>query len=179
MTRSKQSASRSHEWRPLLLLLTAAVVLLDRFTKHFIKQHLAIGDAIVLIPGWLRITHVLNNGAAFSLFADSASPAFIHRALVGFSIFAVVILAILLLQNGPEFSRISVAFAIILGGALGNLYDRVRFIFVTDFIEVHIYRYHWPDFNFADSAIVIGACMLVIEMMRSPQSNAGHPTRKI
>jgi signal peptidase II len=172
-------AEKIKDWRPVMLLFTAIVILLDRLTKHIIKHHLSTGDAIVLIPGWLRITHVMNNGAAFSLFADSASPAFIHRALVGFSLFAVVILCVLLWQSGPQFSRISLAFAIVLGGALGNMYDRIRYIYVTDFIEVHIYRFHWPDFNLADSAIVIGACLLVLEMLRPPAPEHGQPTRKI
>jgi signal peptidase II len=179
MNETENIAPKIKDWRPLMLLLTGIVILIDRLTKQYIKRHLATGDAVVVIPGWLRITHVMNNGAAFSLFADSASPAFIHRALVGFSVFAVLVIAVLLFQSGPAFSRISIAFAIILGGAIGNLYDRARYIYVTDFIEVHIYRYHWPDFNFADSCIVIGACLLVFEMMRPPKANPGQPTRKI
>jgi len=167
------------DWRPLMLLLSVLVIVADRLSKQYIQLHLMIGDAIVLVPGWLRITHVMNTGAAFSLFADSASPALVHRLLVAFSVFAVAILGVLLYQSGPGFSRISIAFAIILGGAIGNLYDRVRYEYVTDFIEVHIYTYHWPDFNFADSAIVIGACLLVMEMLRPPVVDPGLPTRKI
>jgi signal peptidase II len=60
----------------------------------------------------------------------------------------------------------SVAFALILGGAVGNLYDRIHLKYVIDFLEVHIVHYHWPDFNVADSAIVVGACLLFLEMLR-------------
>jgi len=72
---------------------------------------------------------------------------------------------------GRSITLTSVALALILGGALGNLYDRVRFSYVVDFLEVHIVHYHWPDFNVADSAIVVGACLLLLEMLR-PQRSA-------
>ena len=73
------------------------------------------------------------------------------------------------LAHGPAFSLTSVALALILGGALGNLYDRIRFHHVVDFLAVKIYHYNWPDFNIADSCIVIGACLLLLEIFR-PQA---------
>jgi signal peptidase II len=73
---------------------------------------------------------------------------------------------VLLWRTGREFTLSSIALALILGGALGNLYDRIRFHHVVDFLEVHIIHYHWPDFNVADSCIVIGACLLLIEILR-------------
>jgi len=82
----------------------------------------------------------------------------------------VVVLA-LIWKMGRSITLTSVALALILGGALGNLYDRVRFSYVVDFLEVHIVHYHWPDFNVADSAIVVGACLLLLEMLR-PQRSA-------
>ncbi len=78
---------------------------------------------------------------------------------------------IMLWRAGRTITPTSIALALILSGALGNLYDRVRYHFVIDFIEVHICHYHWPDFNVADSCIVIGACLLLIEIFR-PQHEA-------
>ena len=82
---------------------------------------------------------------------------------------AIVVFAFLWL-SGRTFSLTSVALALILGGALGNLYDRIRFHHVVDFLAVKIYHYNWPDFNVADSCIVIGACLLLLEIFR-PQSH--------
>jgi signal peptidase II len=113
-----------------------------------------------------RLTHVLNTGAAFSLFEGSTSPATVRNLLIAFSVFAVIVVLGLLWKFGSTFSLVSFSLALILGGALGNLYDRVRYQHVVDFLEVHIVHYHWPDFNVADSAICIGAVLLLIEMLR-------------
>ena len=118
----------------------------------------------------LRITHVENTGAAFSMFAESATPAAVRKGLILFSLFAVVIVLIMLWRVGRSITLTSVALALILGGAIGNLYDRIVYHYVVDFIEVHIVHYHWPDFNVADSCIVIGACLLMIEIFRPQQT---------
>ena len=152
--------------RGLLLALSAFVVFVDHFTKRFIVHRLPAGHAHTVIPHILRITHVLNTGAAFSMFAETASPAAVRYGLVLFSIFAAIVVFAMLWRAGATITVTSVALALILGGALGNLYDRVRYHYVIDFIEVHIIHYHWPDFNVADSAIVIGACLLLIEIFR-------------
>ena len=164
-------ALKQRDYRPWLLLLSAIVIALDHITKLWDIKDVPLGHAITILPGIVRITHVMNTGAAFSMFAESASPQLLHRALIGFSIFAVVVILILLLRIGRTFTTTSLALALILGGAIGNLYDRVRYKYVIDFIEVHIFRYHWPDFNVADSCIVIGACLLMLEIFR-PAGNA-------
>jgi signal peptidase II len=159
---------RDRRW--LLLLLSAVVVLLDRLSKQWIEAHIKLGGAIVVIPRIFRLTHVLNTGAAFSIFESSKSPTLVRDLLVVFSILAIVVVLGLLFSIGRQLTPTSVALALILGGAIGNLYDRLRFSYVVDFLEVHIIRYHWPDFNVADSCIVIGACLLLLEMLR-PQRN--------
>ncbi len=166
-------AFKQRDYRPWLLLLSAIVIALDHTTKLWDMKTVPLGHAITIIPGVLRITHVMNTGAAFSLFAESASPQLMHRVLIGFSIFAVVVILGLLLRIGRTLTTTSLALALILGGAIGNLYDRLRYKFVIDFIEVHIYHYHWPDFNVADSCIVIGACLLLLEIFRP----VSHETR--
>lgn len=165
------TASLRRDMRWLILAIAALVVLLDRLTKLWIIAHIPSGQAIVVIPKVFRLTHVLNTGAAFSMFEGSASPNLVRNLLIGFSVIAVVVVLILIWKMGRGFSLTSLALALILGGALGNLYDRIRFSYVVDFLEVHIVHYHWPDFNVADSAIVVGACLLLIEMLR-PQRSA-------
>ena len=153
--------------RGLVLAISALVIILDRITKRIVSQQLPNGQAHTVIPGIFRITDVHNTGAAFSLFAD-ASPVLVRNILIAFSVFAVLILVGMLWRVGRALTVTSVALALILGGAFGNLYDRIRYHHVIDFLEVHIVNYHWPDFNIADSCIVIGACLLLIEIF-SPQ----------
>ncbi|WP_260705646.1 signal peptidase II [Edaphobacter flagellatus] len=169
--KKKTGAASRHRYFPLLLAISAFVALADHLSKKFIVHHLPTGRAHTVIPGLLRITHVLNTGAAFSFLADSASPDLVLKGLILFSAAAVIIVGVLLLRSCDSLSLTSIALALILGGAIGNLYDRIVYHYVIDFIEVHIFHYHWPDFNFADSAIVIGACLLMIEIFR-PQPEA-------
>jgi signal peptidase II len=150
----------------LVLAISAAVVLLDRITKRIVAAQLPHGQAHTVIPGIFRITDVHNTGAAFSMFAESTSPTTIRNILIAFSVLAVLILAAMLWRVGRTLTITSVSLALILGGAFGNLYDRVRYHYVIDFLEVHIAHYHWPDFNVADSCICIGACLLIIEIFR-------------
>ena len=152
---------RDKRW--VCFLIAVMVVALDRWSKLWIIAHVRPGYAIPVIPHVLRLTHVLNTGAAFSMFSESASPELVRNFLVVFSAIAVVVVFVLILRWGRRLSLTSISLALILGGALGNLYDRWRFHSVVDFLEVHIVHYHWPDFNVADSAIVIGACLLLLE----------------
>ena len=150
---------------PWLLLLSALVFLADRLSKRWVEAHIQIGGAIPVIPRVLRITHWTNGGAAFSLFAESASPHLVHWILVGFNLVAATAVFIALIRLGDRFTLTTVALALILAGALGNFHDRLLYGSVVDFIEVHIFSYHWPDFNVADSAIVSGACMLFLDTL--------------
>jgi signal peptidase II len=157
--------------RGLVLGLSALVVILDRITKHIVAQQLPNGQAHTVIPGVFRISDVHNTGAAFSMFAENASPVTVRNILIAFSAIAVIVLFGMLWRVGRYLTVTSVALALILGGAFGNLYDRVRYHYVIDFLEVRIVHYHWPDFNVADSCIVIGACLLLIEIFRPQQQN--------
>ena len=158
------------DWRWLLLVIAALVIVLDRASKRWIVAHVLPGQAITVWPHVFRITHVLNTGAAFSMFEGTTSPLLVRNLLVGFSALAVVVILFLIWRMGRRISATAVALALILGGAIGNMYDRIRLGYVVDFLEVHIVHYHWPDFNVADSCIVVGACLLLLEMLR-PQKN--------
>jgi signal peptidase II len=160
-------ASKPRDWRVPLLAFSAVLILLDRLTKNWVTQHIEIGNAIPVIPRVFRITHVLNSGAAFSLFADSLTPERVRGMLIAFSLLAAVAVFLALLKMGRRLTLTTVALALILAGAIGNLYDRVRFASVVDFLEIHILSYHWPDFNVADSAIVVGGILLMLDAFRS------------
>ena len=150
---------------PWLLSVSALVFLLDRVTKVWVSTHIALGGAIPMIPRVLRITHWTNEGAAFSMFAESASPHLVRWALVGFSLLAATAVMVALVRMGERFTVTTFALALVLAGALGNVHDRILYGSVVDFIEVHIFSYHFPDFNVADSSIVIGACLLLLESL--------------
>ena len=150
---------------PWLLSISALVFLLDRVTKVWVSTHIALGGAIPIIPRVLRITHWTNEGAAFSMFAESASPHLVRWALVGFSLLAATAVMVALVRMGERFTVTTFALALVLAGALGNVHDRILYGSVVDFIEVHIFSYHFPDFNVADSSIVIGACLLLLESL--------------
>lgn len=163
----RPSIDARRDFRPWLLTLSVLVIVLDRLSKLWIVKHVDRGTFITLIPNVFRISHVHNTGAAFSMFAESLSPLVVRNVLIGFSIVAVIVVAGMIWRVGRFFSGTGIALALILGGALGNLYDRIKFSYVVDFLEVKIYHYHWPDFNLADSAIVVGACLLLLEIFRA------------
>jgi len=150
---------------PWLLLISALVFIADRLSKVWIEHNVTLGGGIPIIPRVLRITHWTNDGAAFSLFAESASPHLVRWVLIGFSLLAALIVLIALVRLGDRITLTTFALALILAGALGNVHDRILYGSVVDFIEVHIFSYHWPDFNVADSSIVTGACLLLLDSL--------------
>jgi signal peptidase II len=155
------------DYRGWLLLLSLIVIVADRLTKWLASTRIELGSHVVVIPHVFAISHVENPGAAFSLFNDSSSPGRVRWMLLLFSVLAAVAVLAVLLRLGRRITATSIALALILGGALGNAYDRLRFGSVIDFLEVHIVHYHWPDFNVADSAIVIGGILLLIDALFS------------
>jgi signal peptidase II len=148
------------------LLIAIAVVVLDRVTKWAIVQTITLDDAINVIPGLFRLTHLENTGAAFSLFADSTSP-FKSMLLIAFSLGALCVVSFLLWKERAIFNTGTLALSLILGGAVGNLWDRLADGKVTDFLDFYIGIHHWPPFNIADSAIVVGALLLLMRMLRT------------
>jgi signal peptidase II len=155
----------SKDSRGWLVLLSVLIVAADRVTKWLVSTRLELGDNLQVIPHIFAISHVENPGAAFSLFNDSSSPGRVRWMLLIFSLLAAVAVLVALVKLGRRITATSVALALILGGALGNAYDRLRFGYVIDFLEVHIIHYHWPDFNVADSAIVVGGILLLFDAL--------------
>ncbi len=149
------------DWRAPLIAISVAIIALDRATKLWVDKHVVEGDGIVVIKHIFRITHVLNGGAAFSLF-NNAPEERTRWLLTSFSLIAAAAVLVVLLRIGRRFSATALALALIFGGALGNAWDRIQYKVVTDFLEVYIWHYHWPDFNVADSAIVCGGILLFL-----------------
>jgi signal peptidase II len=154
----------SYRARLVHFILTLTVVALDRWTKHLAATRIGLYRNVQIIPGFFRLTHTENTGAAFSLFADSPSH-WKTAFLIGFSIVAMVIVAVLLWKQSRALTISGIAYSLILGGAIGNLWDRVAHGRVVDFLLFYVKQYQWPVFNLADSAIVVGASLLVIEIL--------------
>jgi len=150
--------------RKYFFLIAAIVLVLDRITKWAIASNIALRDYVSVIPGFFRLTHWENTGAAFGLFAESSAQWKVG-ALVSFSVLALVVVSALLWKNGHSLSTTTIGLSLILGGAMGNLWDRLFTGHVVDFLDFYVGSYHWPAFNVADSAIVVGAILLVSEIL--------------
>src|SRR4051812_33200092 len=146
--------------------LAGLVIALDRVTKVIIESKLSFFDQYRVIPGFFDIVRSQNRGVAFGIFNDSTSE-WRTLLLVIASLTAVVALSVML-WNAHKLDRASVwGFALILGGAAGNLIDRVVSGHVTDFLLVYFRDYQWPTFNVADSGIVVGSGFLLLDVVRS------------
>ena len=154
--------------RKYQFLIIAAVVVLDRLTKWLVLQRLPEAHDVTIIPGLFQLSHWENTGAAFSMFADSSSP-WRTLALIGFSVVAVLVISFLLWKSGSALNATTLALTLIMGGALGNLWDRIGKGTVTDFLDFYLGQHHWPPFNIADSAIVVGSLLLIWKVMVGPQ----------
>jgi signal peptidase II len=152
-------------------LIVAAVIALDRLTKWLVIRHLPEAHEIPVIPGVFQLSHWENTGAAFSMFADSSSP-WRTLGLIGFAVAALLVVGFLLWKSGSALNSITLALALIMGGASGNLWDRVARGTVTDFLDFYIGQHHWPPFNIADSAIVIGSLLLMWKIMIGPKAES-------
>ena len=154
----------------LILLATAAVVVfLDVVTKHYIDSRMALHESFAVISGFLNITYVRNPGAAFSFFAD-ASPAFRSVFFLVVTVLAIILVLFYIARSKSDEEPLMVfALSLILSGALGNFIDRVRIGEVIDFIDVHLGAYHWPAFNVADSAITVGAFLMLFVLFKRPK----------
>jgi signal peptidase II len=150
------------------------VVLLDRLSKGSIKAHISAYDTITIIPGLFNIVHTENPGIAFGMLSNASGP-WRDIVLIGFSAAVLIAISVMLLRPGSQRDTVlRVALAFILGGAFGNLYDRIVNGTVTDFVEVHAGQHYFPAFNVADSAITVGACLLLLDMWRAKERRVSH-----
>lgn len=155
----------------LLGLVTAPIVVLDQASKLYVASHMALYESIPVIPNWFDITYTRNPGAAFSMFVAMA-PWVRAAMLVALSVAAIIVLLVLIARS-RRIDINSVAFALILAGAGGNLIDRALRGQVVDFIRVHYYDLNYPVFNVADSAISIGVVLVILAtFLSSPERSA-------
>jgi signal peptidase II len=151
------------------LLVMAAIVLLDQGTKALVVRTLDLHEHVPIVDGLLSLSHVRNRGAAFGLLSDWDVPyQSVLLALLSLGALAAIAFYFLRLPAAARLPRL--ALALVLGGAVGNLIDRARLGYVVDFVHVYWRRYQWPDFNVADSAITVGVALLVLDILRSPET---------
>ncbi len=154
-----KTAGRRWLW-PMIVLVTAPIVLIDQLSKLYVSSHFRLDQSLPLIPDWIDLTYTQNPGAAFSLFATMPQW-FRHAFFVALSAAAIVVLAVLMARRTTP-ARMAAAFALVLGGTIGNLIDRLARGLVTDFIYFHHGSFSYPVFNVADSAITAGVAMILI-----------------
>jgi len=148
------------------ILLVAATIALDRWSKVLIQKRFDLNESISLIDGFFNITYVRNTGVAFGIFDPLSLPA--KSVLLSvFTAFAAVIVITYSVRSPLRNRLLQVALALVLGGALGNLYDRLAYGYVVDFLEFYVGSFHWPSFNIADSAISVGVALLALEILRN------------
>jgi signal peptidase II len=154
--------------RVWVLGIASAVLLVDQVTKAIVDARIPIHESVPVIDGVLSLTHVRNTGAAFGILSNApAGP--VRIGLVIVSIFTVALIWAYAREGWHDRSVVA-AFGLVLGGALGNLLDRLRLHEVVDFVDVYWGQYHWPSFNVADMAITLGALTLFVGMARHGQS---------
>ena len=139
-----------------VLIIVSAVVVLDQITKYLVSTSISPFDSVEILP-FLHIVNIQNTGAAFGIFKNLGSNVFIWVSVV-----AIIFVIVLIIQS--TYSRFGLS--LLLGGAIGNLIDRIRFGKVVDFIDASVGEYHWPAFNVADSCLTIGILIILVFSFR-------------
>ncbi|HKN60711.1 MAG TPA: signal peptidase II [Candidatus Acidoferrales bacterium] len=157
-------SSSRNGWYSLAFIALGALVA-DQVSKYVVEKSITIGARHEIIPGLVNLVRTSNPGVAFGLGADSTAP-WMGPVLILFSVAVIMLLVWLLATNRAGGALGQWGLALILGGAAGNVLDRVLRRSVTDFIDFHVGEHHWYTFNLADSAIVLGAALVVLELFR-------------
>lgn len=155
----------SRKWKIVIGWVTAIVVV-DQLTKAIVDRTLPLHHSIPIIGGFFNLTYIRNTGAAFGIFSGS-HEVFRLPFLIGVSILAIGFILIMLRRLRDRETGLTLALAFILGGAIGNLIDRILYGEVIDFLDVYWSRYHWPAFNVADSFITIGVAITLFYLIRA------------
>lgn len=152
------------KWKGFFLLWAVGlgVFAADQISKHMLISQVPLYTRIEIIPGFFNIVHVRNTGVAFSLFANASGASYVLGSV---ALIAVVILNVIVFRLKESSLLDVLPFGLILGGAMGNLTDRIRFGAVVDFLDFYIANYHWPAFNVADSAITCGAILMAVRLL--------------
>ena len=149
-------------------LVALSIFTLDRITKIAIEAYLPLHESRVIVPSFFDLTHTRNTGVAFGFLANSEASWMPHL-LALISIVALLTILVFSLRNSHRNWKLQLGLMLVLGGAAGNLYDRLHYGYVIDFIEIYYSTYHWPTFNMADSSISIGIGLLLLETLTHSQ----------
>jgi signal peptidase II len=162
----------------ILLVLTAIVVALDQWTKVLVLQHFRYGETVSMITGYFNLTYIQNTGAAFGMFAK-ADPAFRVPFFLVVPLVALGSIGYIFRKLPDNDIKLSVALSLVVGGAVGNLIDRMRLGFVVDFLDFHWQSlYHFPAFNVADSAICVGVAILMLDLAFKEEESVNAPASR-
>jgi signal peptidase II len=151
-------------------LLVALIFAADQYTKHLISSAWQVGDTMPIIPGFFSLTYLRNRGGAFGIFSELPET----WRVAFFVLFALATVAALawMLKSTPREDRLQrLALTWVIGGAIGNLSDRIRFGEVVDFLDVYVRDWHWPAFNVADSFISCGVVLLLVGSLMAPHGS--------
>jgi len=144
-----------------LLAISLSIIFLDQVSKSWIEHNVSFYQSIQVIPNFFHITHIQNTGGAFGVLSEFKGILF-KSFFILFTLLTIGAVVFLYFKLEPNQHAPALGIVLIIGGALGNLIDRIRLGGVIDFIDVHYYSHHWPAFNVADSAITLGAVLLGI-----------------
>ncbi len=151
--------------KKLTFLICLSVLILDRISKFIVQKTMSEGESIPILPHIFSLSYIKNEGIAFGLFANHSGA-----WLAVMSLLTIGIIFILLLRLKTINLWIAIAFGLILGGAIGNLWDRIALGGVVDFIDIGYKNYRWPAFNLADSMICVGVLMLLVTINKKGSS---------
>jgi len=152
-------------WRHFYFLIIFCVLIADQATKILISKTISPYTSIVIIPGFFNLTHIHNRGAIFGFFSRSGGPLMFILLTIA-SLAALSFVVYYFLKTPPSERVMKISLSLILGGALGNLIDRVSRGYVIDFADLFIQQWHWPAFNVADASITIGALFLIFVLLK-------------
>jgi signal peptidase II len=159
----------------ILSILTTIIIVLDQLTKYEIVERFRYGESVPVIHGFFSLTYVRNTGAAFGLLAH-ADPAFRIPFFVIVPILALIAIAFVFRKIPDQDLKLSSALSLVIGGAIGNLIDRMTLNYVIDFLDFHWkYQYHFPAFNVADMAICVGVGVLMLDLLTQPMETSAEP----
>lgn len=160
--------------RLLYLVITLSIILGDQLSKALVTSRMTLSSTTPVVPGFVHLTLVHNRGALFGMFRDLSDPyrGFIFTAV---PLVAIVLIVIFQYRTAVADAVTQSGLALILGGAIGNLVDRLRLGYVIDFLDFFVGEYHWPAFNVADSSICVGVSLLFIDLLRRERGRREAP----
>jgi signal peptidase II len=163
--------SETTSGRRMYFGVAGLIVCLDQITKALVDRYMSLYESRAVVDGLVKLTYVQNRGAAFGILSDADLP-YQSALFAVVSLLALAAIAAYAWKLPPGSRMPRLALALIMGGAVGNLLDRVRLGYVVDFVDVHWGVHHWPAFNVADSAISVGVALLLLDILRHPQGEA-------